>query len=408
MKKHSSRKKLQGFIPAIIVAIVLSAPFCTIAHTSEARGADNRMPARELGSTGFRTAIFGLGGQSVIETPGREEEAEEIINTALDLGVNYIDTAPRYGNGVSETNIGRVMQHRRGEVFLATKSHHFCYEGTMELIGESLERLQTGYIDLYQHHGVHTEEQFRRITAEDGALRAFLELREKGIIVNIGIASHSPLILLKALELGVYDCMLLTLNPAGEVMEDRERLEEFMLRAQAENVGVVAMKILNRGALLRDGVGMEDIFRYALSYPVATAVIGISEPWQIYDNFETARNFRRLSSEEKSGLERRFGAEIPRERGSEPEILKPSGGCFIAEAAYGCPRSEGVLALTGLRDDYLSRSRAGNILISAYCILSPPLAAIIASNSVLKKIMRLHMAPVAKTARHPGAKHRQR
>lgn len=79
------------------------------------------MPTRNLGQTGHRVGIFSLGGQAVVETSD-QDQAEAIVNKAIDLGVNYIDTASSYGGGKSEQNIGRVMKHRRGDVYLASKT----------------------------------------------------------------------------------------------------------------------------------------------------------------------------------------------------------------------------------------------------------------------------------------------
>ena len=112
------------------------------------------LPTRPLGKTGVEVSIYGLGGLYTVSKHDLRDEAVEIINRAIDLGVNYIDTSARYGAGASELNIGMVMKERRDEVFLATKSHDDTYDGTMALISQSLRRLQTDHIDLYQHHQI--------------------------------------------------------------------------------------------------------------------------------------------------------------------------------------------------------------------------------------------------------------
>ena len=124
---------------------------------------------RPLGKTGFQTTLYGLGGLYTVSKHDRHDEAVEIINRAIDLGVNYIDTSARYGGGASELNIGTVMKERRDEVFLATKSDDYTYDGTMALVRQSLRRLQTDHIDLYQHHQlgriVHLEQLQRKHSA---------------------------------------------------------------------------------------------------------------------------------------------------------------------------------------------------------------------------------------------------
>jgi len=99
-----------------------------------------------------KSLFFGLGGLLTVARHDRHDDAAEIVSQALDLGVFYIDTSALYGNGASELNIGTVMRERRGEVFLASKSHDYTYDGTMALIRQSLRRHQTDYVDLYQHH----------------------------------------------------------------------------------------------------------------------------------------------------------------------------------------------------------------------------------------------------------------
>ena len=98
------------------------------------------MPTHSLGKTGYKVGILSLGGQATLEIKGREEESEKIIHRAINLGINYIDTAASYGQGVSQLNIGRVMKTRRKEVWLSTKTHDRTYDGSMRLLEESLKQ----------------------------------------------------------------------------------------------------------------------------------------------------------------------------------------------------------------------------------------------------------------------------
>ena len=113
------------------------------------------MPTRRFGNTGFDVGLFSLGGQAALETPGQEDLSDEIINRALDLGVNYIDTSAYYGTGggdpgLSERNIGRATASRRDSVFLATKTLNRTYSGAMQELERSLANLQTDHVDLWQ------------------------------------------------------------------------------------------------------------------------------------------------------------------------------------------------------------------------------------------------------------------
>ena len=148
------------------------------------------MPTRNLGKTGHRVGLWSLGCQAAVEIQGNDELAERIINRAIDLGVNYLDTAASYGGGVSETNVGRVMRTRRKEVFLATKTNKYTYDEAMALLDQSLKRLQTDQIDLWQLHNVQRREQFDAIFAKGDALEALQKAREQKIVRFLGITGH--------------------------------------------------------------------------------------------------------------------------------------------------------------------------------------------------------------------------
>ena len=137
------------------------------------------MPERPLGKTGHNVRLFSLGGQATIEKPDTDAESEAIINRAIDLGVNYVDTAASYGRGISQRYIGRVMATRRNEVFLATKTHNRTRDGSMELLEQSLESLQTDRLDLWQLHNITRIEQLDQIFAADGAIHALQRARDE-------------------------------------------------------------------------------------------------------------------------------------------------------------------------------------------------------------------------------------
>ncbi len=261
------------------------------------------MPTRRLGRTGHHVTIFSLGGQSTIEQPGKEDEAVAIINRAMDLGVNYVDTAERYGRGISESYLGKVMKERRKEIFLATKSHDYSYDGTMRNCEASLKRLQTDYLDLYQHHAINDVESLDQIVGRDGALRAFEKLHDEGVIRYKGITGHSPRIMLEGLNRYDYDCVLISVNPANVNMEHAEDMIQFFSATLERDVGVIGMKVVGRGEVLNRGLTMKQAFDYTLSFPMATAVIGITELWQLDENVKWACEFEQLSEEQRVELE---------------------------------------------------------------------------------------------------------
>ena len=268
------------------------------------------LPRNPLGRTGHDVTIYSLGGEATVENPQRRDDAVEIVNRALDLGVNYIDTAAWYGKdnegnqvpGASETNIGLVMKERRDEVFLATKSHDYTYDGAMRLFENSLHRLQTDYIDLYQHHFLGGFGDLEQLRQNGSAREAFEELKDEGVIGNIGVTGHSARILSEALEDYPYDCALITINAAETPMDDTEYLDSFFSLAQEKEVGVIAMKVANRGALLQNGVTIEQLLSYTMSHPVATTIVGISETEFLEENVRIASAFEPLSDEEMNEI----------------------------------------------------------------------------------------------------------
>ncbi len=309
MKKNMRRREMLKTMLAAVVGLgTRRMTFSADGAVAKISGKADSMPMRSLGRTGYRTPLFSLGGESTVQRRDRREAAEEIINRALDAGVNYIDTSYIYGRGGSEENIGHVMATRRSEVFLATKTRRRDYEGALSECETSLRRLQTDRIDLYQHHALRTEEELDRIMASDGALRAFLRLRDEGAIRFLGVTSHSPRTLSVALDRYPYDCALITLNAAGMSMTDRGHMDEFLIKAAERGTGVIAMKVINKGALLHRGISMEQAFAYTLSFRVATAVIGITDARQIDENTAIARRFAPLSGAERRHLERMVAA----------------------------------------------------------------------------------------------------
>jgi len=256
------------------------------------------IPKRPLGKTGHQVGIYGLGGLFTLARHDRRDQAVEIVNRALDLGINYIDTAANYGDGASELNIGPVMRKRRTEVFLASKSHNYTYDGTMALVEQSLRRLQTDHIDLYQHHHLDKLGTLDQLRQKNSARQAFERLRDKGVIRYIGVTGHSSRVLADALDDYPYDCALITLNAARADMDDPEDLDRFFRLAQEKKVGVIAMKVVERGALIKLGLGIRQLLPYVLSYPVATAVVGITDVSHLEENVRIASGFKPLSAEE--------------------------------------------------------------------------------------------------------------
>ncbi len=259
---------------------------------------------RTLGKTGFAVSIFGLGGGGIFHLADRKDEVIQIIHRALDLGVNFIDTAPTYGDGISERQIGEALEGRRSEVFLATKTLDRTYDGTMRLVEQSLKNLRTDKLDLYQIHGVRDREEAESIFSGGGVLEAMEQLKGEGVIGHIGITGHrNPEPLRYALDRFEFDCALFPLNPAEVHFQSFQ--EGLLPLAEEKNAGIIAMKVPAYGRLLRQGgvESMKQALNYVYTLPVDTAIVGVSSISQLEENVEIAKSFSPYSPEEMKNLE---------------------------------------------------------------------------------------------------------
>lgn len=265
---------------------------------------DGLLPTRVLGRTGVRVSIIGLGGSFLVSQSGRAKDAEALIERAVDEGINYIDTAPTYAS--SEVNIGQVMPRLRKKVFLAGKSIDRSYDGTMRIFESSLKRLQTDYLDLLQLHGFHEWSDYEQAFSQNGAYRAIEELKEQGALRFSGITSHkNPQVVSKAISDYDFDCLLFALNPADPFDRTQSFLSEALPLAEEKNMGTIAMKVASYGRIFRSGgiEHMRQALGYVLSFPVSTAIIGISSEIELEENIKIAREFKPLAEADKRKLE---------------------------------------------------------------------------------------------------------
>jgi aryl-alcohol dehydrogenase-like predicted oxidoreductase len=282
------------------------------------------MPTRNLGKTGFQVGIFSLGGQAAIERADNFDAAVPLIEKALDLGVNYVDTSARYG-GVedrwSEQYFGEVMKTRRSEVYLATKTHDRTRDGSLKLLERSLELLKTDHIDLWQMHNLSRMQQVEEVFAAGGAIEALTEARDQGIVRHLGISGHAdPDVLIAAIERFEFDTVLMALNAADPYhLSFKEKL---LPMAVEREMGIIGMKIPARGLILSSWrapddpdssyagtvpgtLKMREAMRYVLSLPVSTVIVGCDNIPQLEENIEIARSFNPLSEDQLANLEER-------------------------------------------------------------------------------------------------------
>jgi aryl-alcohol dehydrogenase-like predicted oxidoreductase len=259
------------------------------------------IPKRTLGRTGFEATILGLGGEGILRTFGYEEQAYKLINRAIDLGINYFESARAYSG--SESYYGLALKERRKEIFLTSKSHARDREGAWAHLQETLTNMKTDHLDLWQVHDVRTQEEVKEIFGPQGAIQAFVEAKEKGVTRFIGVTGHhDPLITRRCMESFDFDTVLIPVNPAEPVY--KSYIDQVIPIARQRRVGIVAMKIYFRGfaAKLPWFSSMEPFFRFALSQPVNLAVIGCDDIKQLEQNVAFARSFRPMAEDEKQDL----------------------------------------------------------------------------------------------------------
>lgn len=261
------------------------------------------VPKRMLGKTGVAVTMLGLGGEGVLRSSGFERETYALINRALDLGITYCESARAYDG--SETYYGKALRERRSEVFLTSKSHARDKAGALLHLHETLGNMKTDHLDLWQVHDVRTAEDIKEIFAPGGALEAFVEAKEKGLVRFIGVTGHhDPSIIRACIERFPFDTVLMPVNPAEPA--HRSFLSGVLPLAQEREMGIVGMKVYLRGLAARipGYTGMEPFLRFALSHPVSTIVIGCDDLVQLEQNVGMAQAFAPLTNEEQDELVR--------------------------------------------------------------------------------------------------------
>jgi predicted aldo/keto reductase-like oxidoreductase len=231
-------------------------------------------------------------------------EAVAVIHRALDQGVNYCDTAPAYAGSLDY--YGAALGERRRDVFLASKTHDRTRAGSLRLLDESLRRLRTDHLDLWQLHDLRTRDDLDRIFARDGAIEALIQARTQGRVRFLGLTGHhAPAILMEAMHRFDFDTVLVALNAA-----DVHRLSfiaSVLPEAVRRGMGIIGMKVCAQGALLGPGkLTMEEAMSYVLSLPgVSNTIVGCKTPAEVDENARIARRFVPLDDHGRQSLEER-------------------------------------------------------------------------------------------------------
>jgi aryl-alcohol dehydrogenase-like predicted oxidoreductase len=267
---------------------------------------------RPLGKTGASVPAVSLGGEGVLRTVGRAREAVPVILEALRQGVRYCDTAPAYEQ--SQDYYGAAFREAgaaaREGVFLASKVHIRTRDRALKLLDDSLRRLGTTYLDLWQLHDLREAGELDVIFGRGGALEAALEAQAQGRVRFLGVTGHhDPAILLEAMRRHPFDSVLCALNPADP---RRAPFAPVVADARARGMAVVGMKAMAAGQLLRDrAASAPELIRYTASL-ADTVIIGCSSVDEVRANLAVARDFHPMSAADRDALERRIAPRASR------------------------------------------------------------------------------------------------
>jgi aryl-alcohol dehydrogenase-like predicted oxidoreductase len=281
---------------------------------AQALGAEAALARRPFGKNGFDVPILAFGSGSRFVSYPTDEEALRVLSRAIDLGMNYIDTAHSYGDGKSEERIGQLMPTRRKEVILATKIEARKGDEAKAQLELSLKRLRTDHLDIVHIHALESRDDLAAIEAKGGVLEALMAAKDQKITRCVGITGHAdPVAMKEALERHDFDCVQMALNLArarmswgsdGAVatpMGDASFEALALPVANRKRMGVIAMKIFGQEYLVGKATTRELIY-YALSLPVSMASLGMPKPEMLEENVALGREFKPLPASEMQRL----------------------------------------------------------------------------------------------------------
>jgi len=259
------------------------------------------VPYRILGRTGEQVSVIGLGGFHIGMNMS-ESDAIQLVRSAVDRGINFMDNSWDYNNGESEIRMGKALRDGyRQKVFLMTKLDGRTKEAAAKQIDESLQRLQTDHVDLIQHHEVIRFEDPDRIFAEGGAHEAVLEAKKAGKVRYVGFTGHKdPHIHLYMLEVAGrhgfhFDTVQMPLN----VMDAHFRSFQHLVLPELvkQDIGVLGMKSMGDRIILKSGVVKPiECLHYAMNLPTSVVITGIDNMQILEQAIQAAKTFKPMSA----------------------------------------------------------------------------------------------------------------
>jgi predicted aldo/keto reductase-like oxidoreductase len=267
-----------------------------------------QVPMKPFGKTDLKVSALGVGGFH-LGTASDQQEVNEIVSRAIDAGVNFFDNAWEYHEGDSENRLGQALKGKRDKVILMTKvcTHGRGKDVAMRMLEESLNRLQTDHLDVWQIHEVVYWNDPELIFRPGGAAEALLEAKKQGKVRYIGFTGHKdPALHLKMLSHDFpFDTVQMPLNCFDATFRSFET--QVLPEANRRGLAVFGMKSLGgSGEMVTKGaITPEEGLRYAMSLPVATTISGMDSFGVLEQNLAIARNFKAMTPEEMEALRKR-------------------------------------------------------------------------------------------------------
>ena len=264
---------------------------------------DAGIPVRELGRTGTKVSIVGLGGGHFCRKHIDEAESVRLVQMAVDEGMRFIDTAWEYHGGESERRLGLGLAGRRDKVVLMTKVCGRDRQTAEDNLHDSLRRLRTDVIDVWQFHEINYDNDPEWVCGVDGALEAAVAAREAGKVRFIGFTGHkSPHILLRMLEQDFeWDTCQMPINVMDAHYRSFQR--EVLPELNRRGIGCIGMKSLGGdGQMISAGLTPQQARGYALSLPISTLVCGVESLENLRQDLDVARNFETMQKSEMETL----------------------------------------------------------------------------------------------------------
>jgi predicted aldo/keto reductase-like oxidoreductase len=283
------------------------------ASSLSAAKAGSDMPTRVLGKTGVSVSILAFGSGSRFAKYD-DDQAVQAVQKAMDLGINYFDSADSYSKHHSEENIGKAIKGRREGLFLATKLSDRDPGKSFSIVEASLKAFGTDRLDLLHIHALMGDDDLAQIEAKGGVLDQVLKMRDQKMTRFIGITSHyDPSALRTALERHDFDCTQMALNGAlvgmtngkGGMVPNPDIKPSFetlaLPVANRKKMGVIAMKVMAQDALIGPAEPSKLMY-YSLSLPVTAVVIGMPKMEHIEENCRLAKAFKPLPVSERKRM----------------------------------------------------------------------------------------------------------